>query len=92
MVKMRKNIKITTVLFLIVIILVTLITLGIGLYSLHQKPPIQEITYNEFPFRLEYKIDGEHFIIEDAYEILAEHGIKLISWEYTTSTGNFEFS
>jgi len=28
-------------------------------------PPVPEITYGEFPFRLEYEIDGERFVIED---------------------------
>jgi len=28
-------------------------------------PPEPEITYGEFPFRLEYEIDGERFVIED---------------------------
>lgn len=33
-------------------------------------PPIPEITYGEFPFRLEYEKNGERFIIEDT--IIAE--------------------
>ena len=28
-------------------------------------PPAPEITYGEFPFRLEYEIEGERFVIED---------------------------
>ena len=28
-------------------------------------PPLPEITYGEFPFRIEYEINGERFVIED---------------------------
>lgn len=28
-------------------------------------PPLPEITYGEFPFRLEYEVNGERFVVED---------------------------
>ena len=40
------------------------ITIGVGLW-LSPAPPKPEITYGEFPFRLEYEIDGEKIEVED---------------------------
>jgi hypothetical protein len=30
-------------------------------------PPVPQITYGEFPFKLEYEVDDEHFVIEDTF-------------------------
>ena len=40
--------------------------LGMYCNSLFEpNPPLPEITYGEFPFRLEYEINGERIVIED---------------------------
>jgi len=50
----------------LIIIVVTFITiLAVAYYFENQAPSEPEITYGEFPFRLEYEIDGERFVIED---------------------------
>ena len=36
----------------------------IGMY-MQPDPPKPEITYGEFPFRIEYELQGERFVIED---------------------------
>jgi len=44
-------------------------------------PPTPEITYGEFPFRIEYEIDGERFVFEDVLiaEFLYSSGGTLLS-------------
>ncbi|MDR2569292.1 MAG: hypothetical protein LBD23_03200 [Oscillospiraceae bacterium] len=61
-----KNITIGIIILLgfILFIIPFLLTIFIGLQT-SPAPPIPEITYGEFPFRLEYEMDGEHYIIED---------------------------
>jgi len=44
-------------------------------------PPTPEITYGEFPFRIEYEIDGERFVFEDVLiaEFISSSGGDLMS-------------
>jgi|AKZA01.1.fsa_nt_gi hypothetical protein len=52
--------------FIVSGIIIGIILLEIFMINLENKPPSnREITYGEFPFRLEYEIDGERFVIED---------------------------
>lgn len=64
---MKKITKVLLVVLLIPIIFVIsapwLLMLGISV--LGPNPPKPEITYGEFPFRVEYSIDNEIFVIED---------------------------
>lgn len=57
------------IMLLIVVILLTIIALPwlliYGLGILEPNPPTPEITYGEFPFKLEYRIDDETFVVED---------------------------
>jgi len=48
----------------IVVVIFILIVVTV-LHFQNQAPPAPEITFGEFPFRLEYEIEGERFIIED---------------------------
>lgn len=70
---MRKKLRPILILILPLILICVLIVtyfafpwfyIGIG-GALSSNSPKPEITYGEFPFRLEYKIDGEHVIVED---------------------------
>lgn len=64
--------------------------------ALKPNPPVPQITYGEFPFRLEYEIDGENFIIEDT--VICEYdGIgwnegtgKHRKWKSHLASGNDE--
>lgn len=74
-----KNIKIISVVLLILLILVTLVSLPWVLmffFSIFEpNPPVPAITYGEFPFKLEYRIGDETFIVEDV--IICEYdGIR----------------
>jgi len=40
------------------------IAIGVGLYR-SPDPPMPEITYGEFPFRLVYELNGEIIVVED---------------------------
>lgn len=69
---MKKNTFLTAIIvgLAVVITLTAFITMGpwiivyFGLHSLSD-PPKPEITYGEFPFRLEYEINGERKVIQD---------------------------
>jgi len=50
------------ILTIVIIILATPILFQLYLWS---PPPPPAIRYGEFPFRLEYELDGERFVIED---------------------------
>ena len=72
-----KHIFIGILLFLLA--LVTIISLPwllmFGLSIIEPSPPVPEIIYGEFPFRLEYSIDGEIFVVEDV--VICEYaGVK----------------
>ena len=64
--------------------------------SSHQPdPPRPEITYGEFPFRIEYEINGEMVVIEDA--VICEFdgfqpdwggGDKTRKWKVSFASGN----
>jgi len=46
-------------------------------------PPMPEIRYGEFPFRLEYEINGERVVVEDT--VICEFdgiGLDTASWKY----------
>lgn len=73
-------------------ILSPVIFLGVGM-STQPNPPKPEITYGEFPFRLEYEINGEHCVVEDT--IICEFdGIgagsngKYRKWKERLASGN----
>jgi hypothetical protein len=57
------------------------------------KPPLPEITYGEFPFRIEYQVGEDYFVIEDTviceFEGFVFNGAsRLRSWrEYLASSG-----
>jgi len=53
-----------------IVIIGFLIIVIVGVYWQNRAPLEPEITYGEFPFRFEYEIDGERFVIEDT--IIAE--------------------
>lgn len=65
-----------------------------AVFSLMPTPPKPEITYREFPFRLEYEINGENIVIEDVlicefdgFKSLGAAG-KYRKWNiYTKSSG-----
>jgi len=50
---------------LLVILTIGFIIMPCSCILLGENPPKPEVTYGEFPFRLEYKINGELVIIED---------------------------
>jgi hypothetical protein len=58
----KKATIIITIVICVPMIPWALIYLG-ALFS--PNPPLPEIRYGEFPFRLEYEINGERFIMED---------------------------
>jgi len=68
-----------------------MMTLGI---SVLPSPPKPEITYGEFPFRLEYEIDGKRVVVEDT--LICEYdGIgmnegqgKYRKWKKHLASGN----
>lgn len=69
------------------------VVIAIGMSSI-PSPPIPEITYGEFPFKLEYSIDGELFQVEDIL-ICCYDGIgmneglgKYRKWESSFASGN----
>lgn len=66
---MKKLTKIFLILLLIPVIIVFIISapwlLMLGVSIFESNPPEPEITYGEFPFRLEYSVDNEIFVIED---------------------------
>jgi len=58
----------TIVLIILGVIVVCLLLPVLGFFAcnaLYPNPPRLEITYGEFPFRIEYEILGERFVIED---------------------------
>ena len=65
----------------------------LGCSILEPNPPVPEITNGEFPFRLEYRVGSEKFIVEDA--VMCEYaGIgfgdngKFLKWKkWVASTG-----
>ena len=50
---------------LLVLLTIGLIMMPCSCFFLGANPPMPEVTYGEFPFRLEYKINGELVNIED---------------------------
>ena len=57
---------ISVLLAIFVIFILPWILLWAG-FMLLPRPPHPEITSGEFPFRIEYEIDGETFVIEDVF-------------------------
>ena len=64
-------------------------------YVLLPNPPKPEITYGEFPYRLEYEFDGETYVVEDSYicefsgfEFTTATGKKYRVWEGSHKSGN----
>jgi len=49
----------------IILAVLFILAIVIGLHIQNRAPPEPAITYGEFPFRLEYEMDGERFVIED---------------------------
>lgn len=70
---MKKNVKIILLVLCIPVCAIVLPIIYVSLPwaflyiggILTPNPPEPVITYGEFPFKLEYKVDGEAFIIED---------------------------
>ena len=60
-----RTIKILAAVILIIISLWVVVRV-LGFLIFGPKPPRPEITQGEFNFRLEYEVDGERFVIEDA--------------------------
>ena len=62
------TVRVLVVAILAVFAIVVLPWLPIAIGSVFTpSPPAPQITYGEFPFRLEYEISGERFTIEDTY-------------------------
>lgn len=69
------------------------IAIGLGIFF-SPAPPMPEITYEEFPFRLVYELNGEPIVVEDA--IICEYdGIgmdegqgKRRKWKSRLASGN----
>ena len=89
------KIIIILVLILVAIFLFLTATQFPPLWSLMSpKPPRPEITYGEFPFRLEYELYGERFIVEDT--VIVEYdgmGFNLgegnyNAWKQRLASGN----
>ena len=56
-------------------------------------PPLPEITYGEFPFRIEYEIDDERFIVEDTVicefdGIYSSEAGKSLRWKSHLASGS----
>ena len=65
--KLTRNISIGVITFLSIFAFAApalFITISI-LFSKTSAPPLPEITYGEFPFKIEYEVDGEQHVIED---------------------------
>lgn len=68
------------------------VIIGLGMHF-GPNPPVPEITYGEFPFQLEYEIEGERKIIEDiiicefdGFEQRGEAG-RYRKWKTTFKSG-----
>lgn len=84
------------------VILFTVIIVGIfyflvisgAIFSFMPNPPMPEVTYGEFPFRLTYELDGETKLIEDTiicefdgFTVEGENG-KYRKWKTYLKSGN----
>lgn len=97
---MKKKVFLSMIIaiLLIVLIIIAFFTLPwLGLYTgiqLLEDPPDPEITCGEFPFRLEYEINGEQMVIQDT--LICEYdGIgsdegrgKYRKWKKRLASGN----
>ena len=93
-----KQLLITSI---IVVILITAYFAGpwllmyVGLSS-QEDPPKPEYTYGEFPFHVEYEINGLRKIVDDTVNVefdgfgLSEGTGKYIKWKQTLASGNEE--
>ncbi|MCL2679484.1 MAG: hypothetical protein FWF18_04285 [Dehalococcoidia bacterium] len=81
----KKRMSAETLVFLVAFGLVFLNPFSlmyIGMYidtAFSPNPPMPEIRYGEFPFRLEYEINGELIVIEDT--VICEFDGVDVSWE-----------
>ena len=59
--------KLAATLLICVMVIIGLLPCGCAYFAgvVQPNPPLPEITYGEFPFRIEYEINGERFVIED---------------------------
>jgi len=58
-----------------------------------EDPPLPEIKYGEFPFRIEYEINGERFVIEDTVicefdGISSSENGKVLKWKSRLASGS----
>jgi len=82
-----KKISRTVILFFAAVLLCLLLC-GCKIYE----PTIKE---GEFPFVLEYEMDGEHYLVEDTLIYKYDgHDVSLpsiISWDYSTKSGEHSY-
>lgn len=91
------GIKVMALTLLSIIVLFSLpwIFIYVGI-QISPNPPIPEITYGEFPFRLEYELEGKRVVIEDIliceYDgIGSNEGMgKYRKWKGRLASGNEE--
>lgn len=88
-------ILILVILLLIAFIVGPWLLIYFGLSS-EENPPKPAFTYGEFPFYLEYEINGQIMIVEDTVIVkydgigLSEGTGKYIKWKQTLASGNEE--
>ena len=77
------------------IILLLWLVFYIGSCFMFPNPPLPTIRYGEFPFRLEYEINGERFIVEDTVicefdgtELLFGAGYRALKWKSHLASGS----
>lgn len=67
---MRKSLKILIIVLLVPVASIFMLSLPwlllFGFSIIEPNPPAPEITYGEFPFKLEYSVNDETFVLEDA--------------------------
>ena len=73
---MNKSVTVALAILLLVL-LIPLIGLPIS-SLLKPNPPLPEITYGEFPFRIEYEINGDRVVVEDT--VICEFDGFEFSW------------
>jgi len=59
--------KLAATLLICVMVIIGLLPCGCAYFAgvVQPNPPLPEITYGEFPFRIEYEIMGKRFVVED---------------------------
>jgi len=85
-------------LFIVLVILLVLALVPVSIHGcecmVFPNPPMPEITYGEFPFKLVYEKNGEKIVVEDTIickfdgvKIISGHGKKVRKWKAYLDSG-----